>query len=200
MKLVTKVTTAIAALAAVAMLASCGSTSGASSEASAPAAAPAAAGSASVWEWKSIPLSDIGTSDTVIDERFILDPVSNPCEAEFAAVAGKAKFKTEELGTALYFGNKGATTLENIKDVFQVAFEVVVKAPSKVTLTISGNGDATPARAMAVFAPDGNTVLASADNLSKEAKSELVFDAATAGVYTIKTSGTRIYAVKVEAK
>ena len=180
MKLVTKVTTAIAALAAVAMLASCGSTS--------------------VWEWKSIPLSDIGTSDTVIDERFILDPVSNPCEAEFAAVAGKAKFKTEELGTALYFGNKGATTLENIKDVFQVAFEVVVKAPSKVTLTISGNGDATPARAMAVFAPDGNTVLASADNLSKEAKSELVFDAATAGVYTIKTSGTRIYAVKVEAK
>ena len=67
-------------------------------------------------------------------------------------------------------------------------------------MTISGNGDATPARAMAVFAPDGNTVLASADNLSKEAKSELVFDAATAGVYTIKTSGTRIYAVKVEAK
>lgn len=196
MKLVTKVTTAIAALAAVAMLASCGSTSGASSEVSAPAkTAPV-----SVWEWKSIPLSDIGTSDTVIDERFILDPVSNPCEAEFAAVAGKAKFKTEELGTALYFGNKGATTLENIKDVFQVAFEVVVKAPSKVTLTISGNGDATPARAMAVFAPDGNTVLASADNLSKEAKSELVFDAATAGVYTIKTSGTRIYAVKVEAK
>lgn len=191
MKLVTKVTTAIAALAAVAMLASCGSTSGASKEASAPV---------SVWEWKSIPLSDIGTSDTVIDERFILEPVSNPCEAEFAAVAGKAKFKTEELGTALYFGNKGATTLENIKDVFQVAFEVVVKAPSKVTLTISGNGDATPARAMAVFAPDGNTVLASADNLSKEAKSELVFDAATAGVYTIKTSGTRIYAVKVEAK
>ena len=183
MKLVTKVTTAIAALAAVAMLASCGSTSGASKEASAPAkTAPV-----SVWEWKSIPLSDIGTSDTVIDERFILDPVSNPCEAEFAAVAGKAKFKTEELGTALYFGNKGATTLENIKDVFQVAFEVVVKAPSKVTLTISGNGDATPARAMA-------------DNLSKEAKSELVFDAATAGVYTIKTSGTRIYAVKVEAK
>lgn len=198
MKLVTKVTTAIAALAAVAMLASCGSTSGASSEASAPAAAPVAA--VSVWEWKSIPLSDIGTSDTVIDDRFILDPVSNPCDAEFAAVAGKAKFKTEELGTALYFGNKGATTLENIKDVFQVAFEVVVKAPSKVTLTISGNGDATPARAMAVFAPDGNTVLASADNLSKEAKSELVFDAATAGVYTIKTSGTRIYGVKVEAK
>ena len=200
MKLVTKVTTAIAALAAVAMLASCGSTSGASSEASAPAAAPAASGSASVWEWKSVPLSDIGTSDTVIDERFILDPVSNPCEAEFAAVAGKAKFKTEDLGTAIYLQNKAASNKDNIKDVFQAAFEVVVKAPSKVTLTISGNGDATPARAMAVFAPDGNTVLASADNLSKEAKSELVFDAATAGVYTIKTSGTRIYAVKVEAK
>ena len=199
MKLVTKVTTAIAALAAVAMLASCGSTSGASSEASAPAAAPAASGSASVWEWKSVPLSDIGTSDTVIDERFILDPVSNPCEAEFAAVAGKAKFKTEDLGTAIYLQNKAASNKDNIKDVFQAAFEVVVKAPAKVTLTISGNGDATPARVFGVFDPSG-AMIASVDNLGQDAKSELVFDAATAGAYTIKASGTRIYGVKVEAK
>ena len=199
MKLVTKVTTAIAALAAVAMLASCGSTSGASSEASAPAAAPAASGSASVWEWKSVPLSDIGTNDTVIDERFILDPVSNPCEAEFAAVAGKAKFKTEDLGTAIYLQNKAASNKDNIKDVFQAAFEVVVKAPAKVTLTISGNGDATPARVFGVFDPSG-AMIASVDNLGQDAKSELVFDAATAGAYTIKASGTRIYGVKVEAK
>ena len=195
MKLVTKVTTAIAALAAVAMLASCGSTSGASSEAS----APAASGSASVWEWKSVPLSDIGTNDTVIDERFILDPVSNPCDAEFAAVAGKAKFKTEDLGTAIYLQNKAASNKDNIKDVFQAAFEVVVKAPAKVTLTISGNGDATPARVFGVFDPSG-AMIASVDNLGQDAKSELVFDAATAGAYTIKASGTRIYGVKVEAK
>ena len=195
MKLVTKVTTAIAALAAVAMLASCGSTSGASSEASAPAkTAPV-----SVWEWQSIPLSDIGTSDTVIDERFVLDPVSNPCEAEFAAVAGKAKFKTEDLGTAIYLQNKAASNKDNIKDVFQAAFEVVVKAPAKVTLTISGNGDATPARVFGVFDPSG-AMIASVDNLGQDAKSELVFDAATAGAYTIKASGTRIYGVKVEAK
>lgn len=199
MKLVTKVTTAIAALAAVAMLASCGSTSGASSEASAPAAAPAASGSASVWEWKSIPLSDIGTNDTVIDDRFILDPASNPCDAEFAAVAGKAKFKTEDLGTAIYLQNKAASNKGNIKDVFQAAFEVVVKAPAKVTLTISGNGDATPARVFGVFDPSG-AMIASVDNLGQDAKSELVFDAATAGAYTIKASGTRIYGVKVEAK
>lgn len=199
MKLVTKVTTAIAALAAVAMLASCGSTSGASSEASAPAAAPAAAGSASVWEWKSVPLSDIGTNDTVIDDRFILDPASNPCDAEFAAVAGKAKFKTEDLGTAIYLQNKAASNKDNIKDVFQAAFEVVVKAPAKVTLTISGNGDATPARVFGVFDPSG-AMIASVDNLGQDAKSELVFDAATAGAYTIKASGTRIYGVKVEAK
>lgn len=199
MKLVTKVTTAIAALAAVAMLASCGSTSGASSEASAPAAAPAASGSASVWEWKSVPLSDIGTNDTVIDDRFILDPVSNPCDAEFAAVAGKAKFKTEDLGTAIYLQNKAASNKDNIKDVFQAAFEVVVKAPAKVTLTISGNGDATPARVFGVFDPSG-AMIASVDNLGQDAKSELVFDAATAGAYTIKASGTRIYGVKVEAK
>lgn len=199
MKLVTKVTTAIAALAAVAMLASCGSTSGASSEASAPAAAPAASGSASVWEWKSVPLSDIGTNDTVIDDRFILDPASNPCDAEFAAVAGKAKFKTEDLGTAIYLQNKAASNKDNIKDVFQAAFEVVVKAPAKVTLTISGNGDATPARVFGVFDPSG-AMIASVDNLGHDAKSELVFDAATAGAYTIKASGTRIYGVKVEAK
>ena len=199
MKLVTKVTTAIAALAAVAMLASCGSTSGASSEASAPAAAPAASGSASVWEWKSVPLSDIGTNDTVIDDRFILDPVSNPLDAEFAAVAGKAKFKTEDLGTAIYLQNKAASNKDNIKDVFQAAFEVVVKAPAKVTLTISGNGDATPARVFGVFDPSG-AMIASVDNLGQDAKSELVFDAATAGAYTIKASGTRIYGVKVEAK
>lgn len=199
MKLVTKVTTVIAALAAVAMLASCGSTSGASSEASAPAAAPAASGSASVWEWKSVPLSDIGTNDTVIDDRFILDPASNPCDAEFAAVAGKAKFKTEDLGTAIYLQNKTASNKANIKDVFQAAFEVVVKAPAKVTLTISGNGDATPARVFGVFDPSG-AMIASVDNLGQDAKSELVFDAATAGAYTIKTSGTRIYGVKVEAK
>ena len=199
MKLVTKVTTAIAALAAVAMLASCGSTSGASSEASAPAAAPAASGSASVWEWKSVPLSDIGTNDTVIDDRFILDPSSNPCDAEFAAVAGKAKFKTEDLGTAIYLQNKAASNKDNIKDVFQAAFEVVVKAPAKVTLTISGNGDATPARVFGVFDPSG-AMIASVDNLGQDAKSELVFDAATAGAYTIKASGTRIYGVKVEAK
>lgn len=199
MKLVTKVTTAIAALAAVAMLASCGSTSGASSEASAPAAAPAASGSASVWEWKSVPLSDIGTNDTVIDDRFILDPVSNPCDAEFAAVAGKAKFKTEDLGTAIYLQNKAASNKDNIKDVFQAAFEVVVKAPAKVTWTISGNGDATPARVFGVFDPSG-AMIASVDNLGQDAKSELVFDAATAGAYTIKASGTRIYGVKVEAK
>ena len=199
MKLVTKVTTAIAALAAVAMLASCGSTSGASSEASAPAAAPAASGSASVWEWQSIPLSDIGTNDTVIDDRFILDPASNPCDAEFAAVAGKAKFKTEDLGTAIYLQNKAASNKDNIKDVFQAAFEVVVKAPAKVTLTISGNGDATPARVFGVFDPSG-AMIASVDNLGGDAKSELVFDAATAGAYTIKASGTRIYGVKVEAK
>ena len=199
MKLVTKVTTAIAALAAVAMLASCGSTSGASSEASAPAAAPAASGSASVWEWKSVPLSDIGTNDTVIDDRFILDPTSNPCDAEFAAVAGKAKFKTEDLGTAIYLQNKAASNKDNIKDVFQAAFEVVVKAPAKVTLTISGNGDATPARVFGVFDPSG-AMIASVDNLGQDAKSELVFDAATAGAYTIKASGTRIYGVKVEAK
>ena len=199
MKLVTKVTTAIAALAAVAMLASCGSTSGASSEASAPAAAPAASGSASVWEWKSVPLSDIGTNDTVIDDRFILDPASNPCDAEFAAVAGKAKFKTEDLGTAIYLQNKAASNKDNIKDVFQAAFEVVVKAPTKVTLTISGNGDATPARVFGVFDPSG-AMIASVDNLGQDAKSELVFDAATAGAYTIKASGTRIYGVKVEAK
>lgn len=199
MKLVTKVTTAIVALAAVAMLASCGSTSGASSEASAPAAAPAASGSASVWEWKSVPLSDIGTNDTVIDDRFILDPASNPCDAEFAAVAGKAKFKTEDLGTAIYLQNKGASNKDNIKDVFQAAFEVVVKAPAKVTLTISGNGDATPARVFGVFDPSG-AMIASVDNLGQDAKSELVFDAATAGAYTIKASGTRIYGVKVEAK
>lgn len=199
MKLVTKVTTAIAALAAVAMLASCGSTSGASKEASAPAAAPAASGSASVWEWKSVPLSDIGTNDTVIDDRFILDPASNPCDAEFAAVAGKAKFKTEDLGTAIYLQNKAASNKDNIKDVFQAAFEVVVKAPAKVTLTISGNGDATPARVFGVFDPSG-AMIASVDNLGQDAKSELVFDAATAGAYTIKTSGTRIYGVKVEAK
>ncbi|MBQ9101613.1 hypothetical protein SAMN02745152_00528 [Treponema berlinense] len=199
MKLVTKVTTAIAALAAVAMLASCGSTSGASSEASAPAAAPAASGSASVWEWKSVPLSDIGTNDTVIDDRFILDPASNPCDAEFAAVAGKAKFKTEDLGTAIYLQNKAASNKDNIKDVFQAAFEVVVKAPAKVTLTISGNGDATPARVFGVFDPSG-AMIASVDNLGQDAKSELVFDAATAGAYTIKASGTRIYGVKVEAK
>ena len=199
MKLVTKVTTAIAALAAVAMLASCGSTSGASSEASGPAAAPAASGSASVWEWKSVPLSDIGTNDTVIDDRFILDPASNPCDAEFAAVAGKAKFKTEDLGTAIYLQNKAASNKDNIKDVFQAAFEVVVKAPAKVTLTISGNGDATPARVFGVFDPSG-AMIASVDNLGQDAKSELVFDAATAGAYTIKASGTRIYGVKVEAK
>jgi len=199
MKLVTKVTTAIAALAAVAMLASCGSTSGASSGASAPAAAPAASGSASVWEWKSVPLSDIGTNDTVIDDRFILDPASNPCDAEFAAVAGKAKFKTEDLGTAIYLQNKAASNKDNIKDVFQAAFEVVVKAPAKVTLTISGNGDATPARVFGVFDPSG-AMIASVDNLGQDAKSELVFDAATAGAYTIKASGTRIYGVKVEAK
>lgn len=199
MKLVTKVTTAIAALAAVAMLASCGSTSGASSEASAPAAAPAASGSASVWEWKSVPLSDIGTNDTVIDDRFILDPASNPCDAEFAAVAGKAKFKTEDLGTAIYLQNKAASNKDNIKDVFQAAFEVVVKAPAKVTLTISGNGDATPTRVFGVFDPSG-AMIASVDNLGQDAKSELVFDAATAGAYTIKASGTRIYGVKVEAK
>lgn len=199
MKLVTKVTTAIAALAAVAMLASCGSTSGASSEASAPAAAPAASGSASVWEWKSVPLSDIGTKDTVIDDRFILDPASNPCDAEFAAVAGKAKFKTEDLGTAIYLQNIAASNKDNIKDVFQAAFEVVVKAPAKVTLTISGNGDATPARVFGVFDPSG-AMIASVDNLGQDAKSELVFDAATAGAYTIKASGTRIYGVKVEAK
>ena len=199
MKLVTKVTTAIAALAAVAMLASCGSTSGASSEASAPAAAPAASGSASVWEWNSVPLSDIGTNDTVIDDRFILDPASNPCDAEFAAVAGKAKFKTEDLGTAIYLQNKAASNKANIKDVFQAAFEVVVKAPAKVTLTISGNGDATPARVFGVFDPSG-AMIASVDNLGQDAKSELVFDAATAGAYTIKASGTRIYGVKVEAK
>ena len=199
MKLVTKVTTAIAALAAVAMLASCGSTSGASSEASAPAAAPAASGTASVWEWKSVPLSDIGTNDTVIDDRFILDPASNPCDAEFAAVAGKAKFKTEDLGTAIYLQNKAASNKANIKDVFQAAFEVVVKAPAKVTLTISGNGDATPARVFGVFDPSG-AMIASVDNLGQDAKSELVFDAATAGAYTIKASGTRIYGVKVEAK
>jgi len=199
MKLVTKVTTAIAALAAVAMLASCGSTSGASSKASAPAAAPAASGSASVWEWKSVPLSDIGTNDTVIDDRFILDPASNPCDAEFAAVAGKAKFKTEDLGTAIYLQNKAASNKDNIKDVFQAAFEVVVKAPAKVTLTISGNGDATPARVFGVFDPSG-AMIASVDNLGQDAKSELVFDAATAGAYTIKASGTRIYGVKVEAK
>lgn len=199
MKLVTKVTTAIVALAAVAMLASCGSTSGASSEASAPAAAPAASGSASVWEWKSVPLSDIGTNDTVIDDRFILDPASNPCDAEFAAVAGKAKFKTEDLGTAIYLQNKAASNKDNIKDVFQAAFEVVVKAPAKVTLTISGNGDATPARVFGVFDPSG-AMIASVDNLGQDAKSELVFDAATAGAYTIKASGTRIYGVKVEAK
>lgn len=199
MKLVTKVTTAIAALAAVAMLASCGSTSGASSEASAPAAAPAASGSASVWEWKSVPLSDIGTNDTVIDDRFILDPASNPCDAEFAAVAGKAKFKTEDLGTAIYLQNKAASNKDNIKDVFQAAFEVVVKAPAKVTLTISGNGDATPARVFGVFDPSG-AMIASVDNLGQDAKSELVFDAAIAGAYTIKASGTRIYGVKVEAK
>lgn len=199
MKLVTKVTTAIAALAAVAMLASCGSTSGASKEASAPAAAPAASGSASVWEWKSVPLSDIGTNDTVIDDRFILDPASNPCDAEFAAVAGKAKFKTEDLGTAIYLQNKAASNKDNIKDVFQAAFEVVVKAPAKVTLTISGNGDATPARVFGVFDPSG-AMIASVDNLGQDAKSELVFDAATAGAYTIKASGTRIYGVKVEAK
>lgn len=199
MKLVTKVTTAIAALAAVAMLASCGSTSGVSSEASAPAAAPAASGSASVWEWKSVPLSDIGTNDTVIDDRFILDPASNPCDAEFAAVAGKAKFKTEDLGTAIYLQNKAASNKDNIKDVFQAAFEVVVKAPAKVTLTISGNGDATPARVFGVFDPSG-AMIASVDNLGQDAKSELVFDAATAGAYTIKASGTRIYGVKVEAK
>ena len=199
MKLVTKVTTAIAALAAVAMLASCGSTSGASSEASAPAAAPAASGSASVWEWKSVPLSDIGTNDTVIDDRFILDPASNPCDAEFAAVAGKAKFKTEDLGTAIYLQNKAASNKDNIKDVFQAAFEVVVKAPAKVTLTISGNGDATPARVFGVFDPSG-AMIASVDNLGQDAKSEIVFDAATAGAYTIKASGTRIYGVKVEAK
>ncbi len=199
MKLVTKVTTAIAALATVAMLASCGSTSGASSEASAPAAAPAASGSASVWEWKSVPLSDIGTNDTVIDDRFILDPASNPCDAEFAAVAGKAKFKTEDLGTAIYLQNKAASNKDNIKDVFQAAFEVVVKAPAKVTLTISGNGDATPARVFGVFDPSG-AMIASVDNLGQDAKSELVFDAATAGAYTIKASGTRIYGVKVEAK
>ena len=199
MKLVTKVTTAIAALAAVAMLASCGSTSGASSEASAPAAASAASGSASVWEWKSVPLSDIGTNDTVIDDRFILDPASNPCDAEFAAVAGKAKFKTEDLGTAIYLQNKAASNKDNIKDVFQAAFEVVVKAPAKVTLTISGNGDATPARVFGVFDPSG-AMIASVDNLGQDAKSELVFDAATAGAYTIKASGTRIYGVKVEAK
>lgn len=199
MKLVTKVTTAIAALAAVAMLASCGSTSGASKEASAPAAAPAASGSASVWEWKSVPLSDIGTNDTVIDDRFILDPASNPCDAEFAAVAGKAKFKTEDLGTAIYLQNKAASNKDNIKDVFQAAFEVVVKAPAKVTLTISGNGDATPARVFGVFDPSG-AMIASVDNLGQDAKSELVFDAATAGAYTIKSSGTRIYGVKVEAK
>lgn len=199
MKLVTKVTTAIVALAAVAMLASCGSTSGASTEASAPAAAPAASGSASVWEWKSVPLSDIGTNDTVIDDRFILDPASNPCDAEFAAVAGKAKFKTEDLGTAIYLQNKAASNKDNIKDVFQAAFEVVVKAPAKVTLTISGNGDATPARVFGVFDPSG-AMIASVDNLGQDAKSELVFDAATAGAYTIKASGTRIYGVKVEAK
>jgi len=199
MKLVTKVTTAIAALAAVAMLASCGSTSGASSAASAPAAAPAASGSASVWEWKSVPLSDIGTNDTVIDDRFILDPASNPCDAEFAAVAGKAKFKTEDLGTAIYLQNKAASNKDNIKDVFHAAFEVVVKAPATVTLTISGNGDATPARVFGVFDPSG-AMIASVDNLGQDAKSELVFDAATAGAYTIKASGTRIYGVKVEAK
>ena len=198
MKLVTKVTSVIAALAAVAMLASCGSTSGAS-ESSSAAPAAAASGSASVWEWAKIPLSDIGTDDTVIDDRFVLDPVSNPLDAEFAAVAGKAKFKTEGLGTALYFQNKAATTLSNIKDVFQVAFEVVVKQPANCVLTISGNGDATPARAFAVFAPDGS-VIASVDNLGQDAKSELAFEAAAAGTYTIKASGTRIYGLKIEAK
>lgn len=198
MKLVTKVTTVIATLAAVAMLASCGSTSGASSSAAAPASNSAVAtGSASVWEWSKVPFCDIGTDDTVIDERFILNAVSNPLGAEFAATAGKAKFKTEGLGTALYMQNKGATNLSNIKDVFQAQFEVVVKAPAKVTLTISGNGDATPARAFAVFAPDGK-VVAQIDNLGQDAKSTLEFDAAVAGAYKINTSGTRIYGVKVE--
>lgn len=199
MKLVTKVTTVLAALAAVAMLASCGSTGAA--DTAAPAASTTssvtATGNASVWAWDKIPLSDIGTDDTVIDDRFVLDPVANPKDAEFAAVAGKAKWKTEGLGTALYMQNKSASNKDNIKDVFQTAFEVVVKAPAKVTLNISGNGDATPARVMAVFAPDGS-LLTVVDNRGQDAREDLVFDAAAAGAYTIKASGMRIYGVKVE--
>lgn len=198
MKLVTKVTSVIAALAAVAMLASCGSTAAdTSAPAASASAAPAVSGNASVWAWDKIPLSDIGTDDTVIDDRFVLDPIQNPLDAEFCAVAGKAKWKTEGLGTALYMQNKAATNIDNIADVFQTAFEVVVKAPAKVTLTISGNGDATPARVMAVFAPDGSKITA-VDNKGQDAKEDLVFDAPAAGAYTIKASGMRIYGCKVE--
>lgn len=198
MKLVTKVTSVIATLAAVAMLASCGSSSSApaASDSAAPAA-NAATGSASVWQWDKIPLHDIGTDDTVIDDRYPFDAVSNPLGAEFAAIAGKAKFKTEDLGTALYLQNKASSNLENIKDNFQAQFAIVVKAPAKVTLTISGNGDATPARCLAVFAPDGS-VVASVDNKGKDAKEELAFDAAAAGEYKINASGMRIYGVRIE--
>lgn len=193
MKLVTKVTTIVAALAALTVFASCGSSSEA---AKAAPAAKAPAAKASVWSWDKIPLSDIGTSDTVIDERIEIKPVQNDLGAKFEAVAGKAKFKTEDEGTALYHGNKASYSLAGIKDEFVAAYELTLAAPAKVTVKVAGNGDPAPSRCVAIFDAAGN-VVASVDNIGKDPKVDLVFDAA-AGVYTIKGCGHRIYAVNVQ--
>ena len=193
MKLVTKVTTALVALASLALFASCGSTDAAAAGAAAPVAGPS-----TTWEWDKIPLSDIGTSDTVIDERIEIAPAkADVAGAKFEAVAGKAKFKTEAMGTALYHGNKSSATLEGLKEVFVASYELTVAAPAKVTLVVSGNGDATPARCLAVYDAAGAT-LTSISNIGQDKKDTLTFDAAAAGVYKINLAGCRIYSVKVE--
>lgn len=204
----------LVAAAAAFILASCASTGGASSSAPAsepapaPASTPAASaapakveegipeGAVAFWNFKKKPGGGrISESYAVFESDVPLPAIPGSTGATLKLLAGSEAKYLEEPEWFLTTNNKSSTTLDDIASTYKAVLELKVDADSTVSLTVSGNGDASVSRIVAVMDGTGN-LLASKNNMGKD-PFETITAKVSAGTYNIYMNGARLHAVTV---
>ena len=197
----------LAASALVFAFASCASTGAAAPAKEAEPAAPEAPAApaselaeneAAAWNFAKKPADGIITTDYKTFMGDVEIPAVTGSEgATLTILAGaEAKYLSEDGETFIATNNKGSLTAADVTEA-KCHLALTLANPGTITIDVSGNGDGQPSRLVAITNEAGDTVLAVADNLSKQPHGTVVLENAAAGTYGIAVSGARLHKLTV---
>ena len=192
----------ISALAASALafaFASCASTGAAAPKAAEPAApvSELAENEVAAWNFAKKPSGAITTDYKTFMADVEIPAVTGSEGATLTILAGaEAKYLSEDGETFIATNNKGSLTAADVTQA-KCHLALTLANPGTITIDVSGNGDGQPSRLVAITNEAGDTVLAVADNLSKQPHGTVVLENAAAGTYGIAVSGARLHKLTV---